>query len=47
MVMHFNPIPILQGLFLRGGGAWDPPPQAIHIFRFPAFLGLKVLSPQA
>jgi len=26
MNMHFNPIHILYGLFLGGGGAWDAPP---------------------
>ena len=30
--MHFNPMPILKGLFSRGGGAKGPP-QALHRFR--------------
>ena len=44
--MHFNPVPILQGLFLRGGWGYAPPPRLYIDSDPPAFIGLSPFEPK-
>ena len=41
MDVYFNPIPILQGLFLGGVPTPTHPHSALHRLRPPAIIGLK------